>query len=297
MPIPPIYIINLKRTPERRLQMQRQLDAFNLSYQFVDAVDKHLLHLEEYRTTIANQLDIDTSAIPNLFKPRPTTPKHRYMRRLAVRLSHIKVYDLMIKNNIPAACVLEDDCFLLPSFPKILTAAQRVSWDVLMLASNSYCVNDSFNPMKQSLRIFSRKLMHYKKYCPQLNSFMIRLMILKAIKVLYLKHTQYKTFGCNFFSHMVGAIPEKEKSAWYKATFNHYIASPYFPSPKIGSAMTYMLTLPTAIKLKEIGLHNDEFIDLMLYDLYNKGEMNLRILVPPCSIPIIKYIQYSVRTK
>ena len=63
------------------MQVQRQLDAFNLSYQFVDAVDKHLLELEEYRTTIANQLGIDKFTIRN----------PRIAGRIAVRLSHIKV--------------------------------------------------------------------------------------------------------------------------------------------------------------------------------------------------------------
>ena len=40
----PIYIISLKRTPERRLYMQRQLDALNLNYQFVEAIDKYDLY-------------------------------------------------------------------------------------------------------------------------------------------------------------------------------------------------------------------------------------------------------------
>ena len=37
----PIYVISLRRTPERRLYMQRQLDSLGLKYQWIEAVDAY----------------------------------------------------------------------------------------------------------------------------------------------------------------------------------------------------------------------------------------------------------------
>ena len=284
MPLPPIYIINLKRTPERKLYMQRQLDAFNLSYQFVDAVDKHLLQSEEYRTTIANQLGIDKFTIQN--NPSAST---------AIRLSHIKVYNLMIKNNIPVACVLEDDAFLLPSFPKILNVAQRVSWDVLMLTHSSRLIS-GLNPGQLSPYRFFRKFIHYRKNYLTLNSFTTRLIMLNAIKVYYLKYIRHQRTGY-YPAYKIGAIPDKEKSNWYKATSDHYIASPCFPSPRIDSTMAYLLTLQGAIKWKEIALRNNVHMDTIPHRLYNKREMNLRLVVPPCCLVPTKYLKYSARIR
>ena len=127
----PIYIIGLKRTPERKLYIQRQLDSLSLDYQFVEAVDKHDLYSETGRANIARQLDIDKADIETMHK------KCKGIGLLACMLSHLKTQNLIIRNNIPAACVLEDDSYLLPTFPKLLAAHREIPWDILMLSSQS----------------------------------------------------------------------------------------------------------------------------------------------------------------
>ena len=109
----PIYIINLRRTPERRLQIQRQLDAFGLAYRFIEAVDSH---------------DLSTNELNDLYPAGNAA--------LACTLSHIKCYDEIIKNKHPIGCILEDDAELLPSFPDILGSKKlrNKNWDVLLLA-------------------------------------------------------------------------------------------------------------------------------------------------------------------
>ena len=138
----PIYIINLKRNPERKLFMQRQLDAFNLDYQFVEAIDKYDLESRQCRARIVRSLGIDE-----------TNLEHKYSRfigrfkvdegygpeglgQLACLLSHIKAYNLILKNNDSTACILEDDTYLLPTFSAVLKVATESSWDILMLANN-----------------------------------------------------------------------------------------------------------------------------------------------------------------
>ena len=61
MKCPPTYVINLKRNPERKLFIQRQLDAFNLNYQLVDAIDKYDLESPKYRFQTAQSLGMDES--------------------------------------------------------------------------------------------------------------------------------------------------------------------------------------------------------------------------------------------
>ena len=103
MSYPPIYIINLKRTPERKLYMQRQLDALNLNYRFIEAIDKYDLVSKTYRATIARQLDIPESQMESLYedhaKSRISTDKELRLARglgvLGCLLSHVKVYNII----------------------------------------------------------------------------------------------------------------------------------------------------------------------------------------------------------
>ena len=142
---PLIYVINLKRNPERRLHIQRQPDAFGLSYEFVyvDDIDKHELKSQAHRMQIAQSLAIDESFLENKYAAIVNRTKteqdknweNNNLGSLAIALSHIKIYDLMVKNSIDWACILEDDATLLPTFPEILRIAPRLEWDILLLAS------------------------------------------------------------------------------------------------------------------------------------------------------------------
>ena len=129
--------------------------------------------------------------------------------------------------------------------------------------------------------------MRYKKYYPQLNSYTVRLMILKALGFYFerlftgqIKHA---------YSSQIGAIPEADKSSWHKTPFKHYIAQPHSSNFSIGSAMGYMLTLQEAVKWHKEGLSLP--VDLIPYHSYKKAKMNLCILVPPCALIINKYLR------
>ena len=287
MSIPPIYIINLKRTPERRLSMQRQLDAFNLNYQFVDAIDKHELHSKEYRAAAAYQIGVDESTLEHLFENQ---------RRIVLtcKLSHLKVYNLMKKHRVPRACVLEDDGHLMPAFPKILAASQEAPWDIFMLSHHSKSTLRKLVGDRPKTLSDIYKLMRYKKYHPQLNPYTICSMIRETVK-FYLQKTFHQAEKHDYWC-TVGAIPDPEKSSWHKITSKHYIAKPYLENILIGSAMGYMVTLPAAMKWKEKALREDTHIDYIPNILYSEKEIDLRILVPPCVLTIRKYSTYSLRT-
>ncbi len=66
---PPIYVINLKRNPERRLHIQRQLNALSLECEFVDVddIDKYEMKSKAYRMHIAQSLGIDELLLENKY--------------------------------------------------------------------------------------------------------------------------------------------------------------------------------------------------------------------------------------
>ena len=290
MSIPPVYVINLRRAPERRLNIQRQLDAFDLSYQFIEAVDGFELHDKDYRITAAEQAGIDKSEIEYLYNNN-----NWHGGKIGCQLSHLKVYNLMIKNNTPIACVLEDDAYLMPTFPKMLTSFQVIPYEILMFSHYSRTFLDLIKPLKlgYSRTRFFYKLMRYKKYYPQLNSYTVRLMILEALG-FYFEKLFTGQVKCAYTSR-IGAIPETDKSSWHKTSFKHYIARPHSSNIMIASCMGYMLTLQGAIKWKKEGL--SDTIDRIPYNLYQKGGVNLRILVPPCALMIDKYLKGYSFTK
>ena len=148
----PIYIISLKRTPERRLSVQRQLDAYNLKYQVIEAVDAYNFQEAELK-----MLDIE-----NPYQADNTNP----LSALGCLLSHIKFYDQVIQNNHKIACVLEDDAQLLPSFPDILNSEklQQKKWEILLLAHQSETVTYLLESYYKYITIKQKRFRLYDKY-------------------------------------------------------------------------------------------------------------------------------------
>ena len=92
----PIYIINLKRNPERKLFMQRQLDTLGLEYSFVDVdvIDKYELESKTYRRRIAKLLDIDEAVLERKYDAVISKAKdeRRKKRLLGKHCCHAKPY-------------------------------------------------------------------------------------------------------------------------------------------------------------------------------------------------------------
>ena len=330
----PIYIISLKRTPERKLYIQRQLDALNLNYQFVDAIDKYDLYSEESRTNIARQLDIDRPDMESIYK------NCKNIGPVACMLSHLKVHGLMAKRNISMACILEDDSLILSSFPEILAACQKVPGDMFMLSSQSsiiaYIAREFLREEKLKilrLLISVYKLVRYKKYWSELNPYTLRCTAQCVVKYLFLKYlrkikvklsqAEYKeeeTRDVTTFAVEIGALPAQDKASWHKITPKHYMANPFMGARdsipiSITSCMAYVLTRSAAIKWKQaaidLSLRMEEMrmpeypipgyasqnleIDHIPRYLYCKGDINLYVLVSPCIRAAPKYMTHSVR--
>lgn len=102
-----VFVISLAGSLERRRFITKQLDSLQLDYTIFDAIDGNVLPQNEY------DLLVDAVAI---------APKLKWLTKGAVgcALSHLAVYGLIAKEEIPFALVLEDDCILNKELPQLL---------------------------------------------------------------------------------------------------------------------------------------------------------------------------------
>lgn len=92
------YVINLKRSPHRLQFMAAQLDKLQLDFEVVEAVDGQQIS-DEQRSNYTNGRDMLRGEV-------------------ACTLSHLKCYELMQRNGVEIALILEDDCTISEPFLK-----------------------------------------------------------------------------------------------------------------------------------------------------------------------------------
>lgn len=92
-----IFVINLASSSDRLSFVDNQLKGMGLDYERIDAVDGRLLTRKEVMTNVARVHCYCANK-------RCLTPGE-----IGCSLSHIKAYRKIIKDNLPYACVLEDD--------------------------------------------------------------------------------------------------------------------------------------------------------------------------------------------
>ncbi len=124
--LPPIFIINLEQSTERKKIMTAQLDQLGLPHIFFSAVDgKKLLTPDlvcyaRHRRRLMFGKDLSHS-------------------ELGCLLSHRALYRKMVKENIPIAIVLEDDAILSDDFEAVIRALLEnpIRWDMIRFLSRS----------------------------------------------------------------------------------------------------------------------------------------------------------------
>lgn len=124
----PVYVINLERCKDRRDHTSLQLDEMGVPYRFVKAFDG---------ATISDQ-EIRSSSDFGIYK----SGFHSYYLRkeeIACTFSHLGIYQSMIKENIPVACILEDDNDYCTEFNDLLKnkTIDIPDWDILYLGHHS----------------------------------------------------------------------------------------------------------------------------------------------------------------
>lgn len=116
MNTPPIFVISLKNSP-RRAVISRHLASLELEFEFFDAIYGKALSENELAK-------IDYDFYPRNYNAR----KPLTLGEIGCAMSHIKLYEHMIANNIQEAIIFEDDVFLNFHFKLIFkTALEKVS--------------------------------------------------------------------------------------------------------------------------------------------------------------------------
>lgn len=111
MNIPPIFVISLKNSP-RRAVISRHLASLGLKFEFFDAVYGKELPESELAK-------VDYEFYPKIYNAK----KPLTLGEVGCAISHINLYEHIVKNNIPEAIIFEDDVFLHLYFPSILSDA------------------------------------------------------------------------------------------------------------------------------------------------------------------------------
>lgn len=99
----PIFIVSLTEATDRRKSMAAFFDKLGLNYEFIDAVD-------------GRQFDVINHPLYNARKRLSRFGKHLTGGDLGCILSHKKIYQRMVDDNIEKALIFEDDIILRDGF-------------------------------------------------------------------------------------------------------------------------------------------------------------------------------------
>jgi len=117
-----ILVINLARADERRRHMERQLSAFGLAFERVEAID-------------GRNLAAADRALVDHDRRRRITPYPLSDNEIGCWLSHRRALSDAAASGIPMTAILEDDADLSPDFPRVLAAldVQKPNFDFIFL--------------------------------------------------------------------------------------------------------------------------------------------------------------------
>lgn len=118
---PPILVISLEHSRERREIMAARLTALGLDFEFVDAVYGRRLTADE------------VSAGYNSFKRNLFFNKHMSLPEIGCLYSHRKACQTMLDKGLSHAVILEDDAILANDFAEAVRDVMKLSdkWDLI----------------------------------------------------------------------------------------------------------------------------------------------------------------------
>jgi glycosyl transferase, family 25 len=129
------FVINLKRSADRKVHMTNQLDNLHISYEIFDAVDG--LELSDHE--IESKYGIDTFPTWASYNARNLTKGE-----IGCILSHLRIYKRMVDEDIECACIFEDDNDFKKDIANLLkdNHLHKVDWGLLFLGHAGMRRND-----------------------------------------------------------------------------------------------------------------------------------------------------------
>lgn len=129
-----IYCINLKRAVERRAQAEKEFQRIGIRYEFIEAVDGKDLTDDEIARTGYNEEA--AKRLRNIYKIRGLS-----RLEIACSLSHLKVYNKIVRDNAEVALIAEDDAFFNfdAAYLDRILAALPDKWEICFLFHRGLC--------------------------------------------------------------------------------------------------------------------------------------------------------------
>ena len=126
--IPPVFVISLARAAERRADMVRRLDAADVRYEIVDAVDGATLDLSQLKERIKPGL---------LSEKADRVADTLNSGAIGCYLSHYRVWERMVREGVECALVLEDDVEWSGDFFQVVreVVASEWHWEIVNLST------------------------------------------------------------------------------------------------------------------------------------------------------------------
>jgi GR25 family glycosyltransferase involved in LPS biosynthesis len=111
-----IFVINLERAQDRRLAMKKQLDAFNIPFEFFPAIDgQHLTPADLALYSSAETLRIHGRDLSR--------------NEIGCALSHLSIYQLLLNAPFDECLILEDDVRIHAALWEVLEARKNLPAD------------------------------------------------------------------------------------------------------------------------------------------------------------------------
>jgi glycosyl transferase family 25 len=107
---PPVFVINLASSIERRVFISAQLEKLGMSYSIVEAVDGSKLTATELPSLYDRERAVRLTGSPM----RPLT-----LPEIGCALSHLSIYKKILEENLLNALVFEDDSLISNDMPDI----------------------------------------------------------------------------------------------------------------------------------------------------------------------------------
>jgi len=122
-PMPPIFVINLEKNTVRRNNIENQLAQAGLEFEICPATDGSMLTQRDLASYDENYV------LRNISRELSSS-------EIGCYLSHQKLWQKIVDENIPWAVILEDDVLIQADLKEILSKIGKIpfKWDLIRLA-------------------------------------------------------------------------------------------------------------------------------------------------------------------
>ena len=124
---PRVFVINLERATDRKQDIQKLLDSLNIPFEFIKATDGKFFTENEF-------------ALYSKKETRKLLGYELTPNELACAISHLRIYEKMIQENIEQALILEDDANFDHTLVSVLENLDAFpsDWGIINFSSATY---------------------------------------------------------------------------------------------------------------------------------------------------------------